>query len=272
MAAQPANQVSSGAPLAGRSVVVTRTDEQSRALAAPLEALGAEVVACPVIAIVDPADLAPMSRAIDGLATYDWVVFTSANTVDRFLGRLLINDPTAEALTHVQIAAVGSATARRLGRFGVEPDLVPEDFRAEGLVDEFVAMGAGPGWRILLPRALEAREILPETLRDLGAEVDVVAVYQTVPAEPDPATVERLRAGGFDAVTFTSPSTVRNFVALLSAAGLEVPDVMGGVVKASIGPVTTDALAAAGFSADVEAQPSTVERLVDVLAERLAGC
>ncbi len=257
------------APLTGRSVVITRTREQSRALAAPLEALGAEVVACPVIAIVDPPDTGPIDDAISRLGGYDWVVLTSANAVQRFLARMEALGHAPSELSATRVAAVGEATARELAARGVEVAFSPpKEFRAEALVEEFVARGAGEGWRVLVPRALAAREILPEALRERGAVVDVAPVYRTVAAEPDPAVVARLR-DGVDAVTFTSPSTVRNFLALVGAAGLEAAELLDGVVLASIGPVTTEALVEAGLRADVEADPSTVPALVDALAARL---
>lgn len=248
---------------------MTRTREQSRALAAPLEALGAEVIACPVIAIVDPPDTGPVDDAISRLGEYDWVVLTSTNAVERFLARIETLGHAPAELAATRVAAVGDATARALTARGVEVAFAPpKEFRAEALVDEFVARGAGEGWRVLVPRALEAREILPETLRGRGAVVDVAPVYRTVAAEPDPAVIERLRAG-VDAVTFTSPSTVRNFLSLLGAAGLGAAELLDGVVLASIGPVTTNALVESGLRADVEADPSTVPALVDALAARL---
>ncbi len=266
-----ADTARSGAPLAGRSVVVTRTREQSRALAEPLEALGAEVIACPVIAIVDPPDTGPIDGAIERLGEYDWVVLTSTNAVERFLARMETLGRATSELAATQVAAVGEATARALRARGVEVALAPpKEFRAEALVDEFAARGVGEGARVLVPRAVEAREVLPEALRERGAVVDIAPVYMTVPAEPDPAVIERLRAG-VDAVTFTSPSTVRNFLTLVRSAGLDPETLLAESVLASIGPVTTDALVAAGLRADVEADPSTIPALVDALAKRLVS-
>ena len=259
---------SPGAPLAGRSVIVTRTREQAAALAEPLEALGAEVLACPVIAIVDPEDWGAADAAIARIAAYDWLVLTSTNGVDRFLGRFEELGAPREALAGVPIAAVGSGTAGRLRAHGLEPLLVPADFRAEGLVDEFARLGAGPGWRVLIARALEAREILPDTLRELGCEVDVAPVYRTIAAEPDPAVLERVRSGTVDAVTFTAGSTVRNFIALLERAGIDPVQTLGRLVLASIGPVTTAALRKRGFEPDIEARESTMASLADAVA----GC
>ena len=273
MTGSDATANSTGAPLAGRSVVVTRTAEQARELAEPLRALGAEVVACPVIAIVDPPEPERIGEAIAALTTYDWVVLTSTNAVDRFLGHRAFGGDAAARLAEadVKVAAVGRPTAARIERYGVAVDLVPDDYRAEGLVEAFVEMGAGEGWRLLLPRALKAREVLRTELVPRGVTVDVVPVYRTVPATADPEVAQRLATGDFDVVTFTSPSTVRNFIAMLDEAGIDSGEVMRGVVRASIGPVTTTALEAAGFDASVEADPSTMPVLVEAIAAHFAG-
>ena len=261
----------SALPLAGRSVVITRTREQARKLAEPLEALGAEVLAMPVLEVTDPPDPSAVDAAIAELASYDWVVLTSTNAVDRFFARLVFVDRTAEALTHVQIAAVGKATAGHLREKGVTPDLVPDEARAEGLVAAFRARGVGAGARILLPRALVAREVLPDELRAMGASVDVVPVYQTTPVDPDPAALGRLRDGTVDAVTFTSGAIACAFVAALRQAGLDPDSVLGRVAIASIGPVTTDALTALGYGVDVEAPKATMAALAQALAEKFGA-
>ncbi len=255
-------------PLAGTSVVVTRSRAQAPDLVERLEAAGAEVVAVPVIEIVDPSDPALLADAIRRLDTYDWVVLSSANAVERFFSKLGSTDRIADALAHVKLAAVGKATAERMRGYGAEPDLVPREFRAEGLVEAFREAGAGPGWRVLVPRAEQGREVLREGLEALGCEVDVVPAYRTAPAEPGPGAIERLRAG-VDAVTFTSPSTVRNFVAVLASAGMDTDAFMGSVLKACIGPVTSEALEGIGHAADVEASEHTVPALVEALSARI---
>lgn len=275
-------QNASGAPLAGRSVVVTRTAEQSRALAGPLEALGAQVIAFPVIATVEPEDWLPVDAAIERLDSYDWLVLTSANAVRCFFDRIVAksNDFLAPfhggedsdgggdgSGTRPRIAVVGTATQRALEARGLEADLVPADFRAEGLVDEFVRLGVGEGTRVLLPRALEAREILPDTLRERGATVDVVPVYRTVRAEPDPSAVAQIAGGTIDAVTFTSPSTFRNFREVLAAAGYDADETLRSLAIASIGPVTSEAVRAAGHHVALEPAEYTVEGLVGALVE-----
>lgn len=260
-----------GAPLAGRSVVVTRSAEQSATITALLEELGAEVIVCPVIALIDPPEPQRVLDAITDLAEYDWLVLTSTNAVERFLGHEAFGGAAASAIASagVKVAAVGRSTADCIARHGVNVDLVPKDFRGEGLVEEFQKMGAGKGWRLLVPRALKAREVLRTQLGPLGVEVDVVPVYETVPAQPDSAVFERIHSAGMDAVTFTSPSTFRNFLAVLERAGLNPANALDGVVTASIGPVTSDAMRAAGFEPVVEADPSTVPALVEALASCL---
>jgi len=257
----------SGAPLSGRSVVVTRTREQAAALAEPLEALGAEVLAFPVLETVDPEDWGPADAAIADLASYDWVVLTSTNGVERFLRRFKAGGGSKEALLSRKFAAVGSATAEKMRKHGIPPTLVPEDFRAEGLVDAFASMGACDGWRVLVPRALEAREILPDALREMGCTVDVVPVYRVVPAAPDPAVLERLSAGSVDVLTFTSGAIAKAFLASVTGAGLDAGAVMSRSVVASIGPVTTTALRATGYEADIEARESTMASLAAAVAE-----
>lgn len=251
-------------PLAGTTVLVTRARHQAASLAEPLAELGAEVVVAPVIDTVDPDDWTPADKAISRLDSYGWLVLTSANSVDRFFARMRERGVSLSPATSV--AAVGPATAERLAELGIAADLVPADFRAEGLVEAFEALGAGSGWRVLLPRAEKAREILPDSLRALGVTVDVVPVYRTVAATPDPALVERLRNGSVDVVTFTSPSTVRHFLAWLSTAGLDADAVMQSVKAASIGPVSSAALVDRGFEVPIEAVASTAEGLVAAIA------
>lgn len=259
----------SGAPLAGRSVVVTRAREQAGPLVAGLRDLGADVLEFPAISITDPPDIGLLDDAIRRLGDYDWVVLSSANAVTRFFGRLVFVDRTAEALTLVKTAAVGSSTAERMRAYGVEPDFVPDDFSAEGLVAGFAEMGAGVGWRILVPRALDGREHFAQELQALGAQVDVVAAYRTVPVPPDPAVIEKIAAGEADAVVFTSPSTVRSFAAAVANTAAEKP--AAALFVASIGPTTTRAAVERGMAVGVEASEHSVPGLLRALAEALGS-
>jgi uroporphyrinogen III methyltransferase / synthase len=235
-------------------------------LAEPLEALGAEVLAMPVLAVVDPPDPGAIDEAIRRLDDYDWVVLTSTNAVDRFFARVVLLDGSSEALSGVKLAAVGSATAARMREKGVEPDVVPEDARAEGLVAEFRELGVGEGFRLLVPRALKAREVLPDELRAMGATVDVAPVYQTVPVDPDPAVLDRLRQGTVDCVTFTSGAIASAFVSAIREAGLDADAIMRDVVIASIGPVTTAEIVALGYEANIEARHATMGSLALAIA------
>lgn len=253
-------------PLAGCTVLVTRAAHQAAGLAEPLRALGADVLVAPVIDTIDPADWTPADEAIARLAGYDWVVLTSTNAVDRFVERLVHRLGSTDTLRDMKVAVVGPTTAERLAELGITPALVPDDFRAEGLVDAFRALHPDSDWCVLVPRAEKAREILPEALREAGARVDVVPVYRTVPATPDPAVVSALAGEGVDVITFTSPSTVRHFLGWLDGAGLDRQKVMERIAAASIGPVTSEALRSRGYTVAIEATDSTADGLVAAIA------
>jgi uroporphyrinogen III methyltransferase/synthase len=241
------------APLFGRRVVVTRAREQASELRARLEALGAEVVELPSIRIE------PIDFSVPDLAHYTWLVFTSANGVEAFFERgLAVADLDARALAPVRVAAIGPGTADALRQRGIRPDLVPERFVAEALVDGFPA---GPG-RVLLARAETARDVLPAGLEDKGYTVDILPVYRTTPAPADPAQVARIHAGEVDAMTFTSSSTVENFCAAVGALSTQ-PFVV------SIGPVTSETARARGLRVDAEADPHTIDGLIEALLAAL---
>jgi uroporphyrinogen-III synthase len=237
--------------LSGWRVVVTRPAAQAPPLAEALAARGAEVVELATISVEDPADGGEALRAAAReVAGFDWVVFTSANSVARLMAE--ISDPGALGTVHV--AAIGAGTAKALRDRGVGVDLVPDRYVAEALVAGFPPAPAGG--RVLLPRAAVAREILPEGLRRLGWEVEVVEAYRTVPAVPPPAALAASR--GADAVVFTSSSTVDGYRRLVAPG--DVPPVV-----VSIGPVTSATLVAAGLAPTVEAGVHSADGLVDAL-------
>ena len=238
-------------PLFGRRVVVTRAREQVSALRARLVELGAEVIELPAI------EVEPLEFEVPSLADYAWLVVTSANGVEAFFTRgLLARGLDARALAGVKVAAIGPGTAAALTGHGVHADLVPERFVAEALVDAFPVAGADANAnRVLLARAEQARDVLPEGLERKGYAVDIVSVYRTITAEPDPDELERVRAGEFDAVTFTSSSTVERFCRL-------VGPIAGEHAIVSIGPVTSATAAAAGLRVDREADPHDIDGLV----------
>ncbi len=257
-------------PLAGTSVVVTRSADQATGLVEALEAFGADVLLMPVIAIADPSDWEPFDAAVRRLDSYDWIVFTSTNGVDLFEQRLSRLGRRLSDL-RVRFAAVGRATAERLAARGAVPDMVPRAARAEALVEAFRDLGAAAGARVLLPRAEEAREVLPDELRALGFTVDVVPMYRLVTALPPPGVLERLRAGGVSAVTFASGGTARRFVDVVRDAGLDAGELLAGLTVASIGPVTSEALRELGVEPDVEAREASAASLAEALADHFRG-
>ncbi len=250
-------------PLFGRRVVVTRARQQASALIARLAALGAATVEVPAIAITDPADgAAALSAAVERLAAgaYAWVVVTSPNGAQRLLAALAAAGRDARALGGVGLAAIGPGTAEVLAQAHLVPDLVPERFVAESLLDAFP--DAGPdGGGVLLARAAVARDVLPDGLAAKGWSVDVVEAYRTEAVPLDDAA--RAALADAEIVTFTSSSTVTNF---LAAAGPEaVPPVV-----AAIGPVTAATARDHGLTVDVEAQVHTIDGLVDALCAWVA--
>jgi uroporphyrinogen III methyltransferase/synthase len=258
-------------PLSGRSVVVTRSAGQASALAEPLEALGAAVLALPVIEMADPEDWAPADAAIERIDSYDWIVLTSANGVEALDARMSVHGLRIGDLRGGPIAVVGSSTAERLRESGLEPAVVPEHFRAEGLVAALRQAGLRAGDRVLVARAQEAREVLPEELRALGAIVDVVPVYRVVTVVPPADVLERLASGGFDAVVFASGGTARRFVEVLADVGMDAVQMLVDPVVVSIGPVTTEALHGLGIAVDEEAESSTSASIVDAIVGRFGG-
>lgn len=245
--------------LAGLRVVVTRAEGQADVFVERLQALGADVIPFPTIAIAPPADTAPLDRAIAQLASYDWVIFTSVNGVDHFWRRAGAIDANLSVIANCSVAAIGPATAGALRERGVSPDLVPEEFVAEAVLD---ALPGVRGLRILLPRADIARRVLHEQLVARGAHVDEVVAYRTVPFRPLPEAFTHLRAGA-DVLTFTSPSTVRNFVRLL---GRGLDDLLiDGTLVACIGPVTAQAAAELALPVHVVADEYTIEGLTGAI-------
>jgi uroporphyrinogen III methyltransferase/synthase len=242
-----------GRPLFGRRVVVTRARDQASSLVDKLRALGAETVELPTIEIVDAGSgLAPVAGA---LSSYDWVVFTSVNAVDRLFRE--VRD--ARAFGTAQVAAVGPGTAAALAARGVVADLQPPSAVGESLVEAFPA-GAGGGRRVLLPQAAGARAVVAEGLRAKGWEVEVVEAYRTVPARPSPEALAA--AAKADAIAFTSSSTVTAWVAL----GAPLPPLV-----ACIGPVTAATAAEQGVPVGVVATEHTVDGLVAALVAALRG-
>jgi uroporphyrinogen III methyltransferase/synthase len=243
-------------PLHGREVVVTRARAQASGLAATLRGLGATVIELPAIRIEARIDAEPVRRAVRAIGDYELICLTSPNGVRLLFEALAAAGRDARALAGATVAAIGPGTAAALAERGIEADVVPERFVAEGLVEALGAVEVS-GRRVLVARAAEAREVLPEALRDRGAQVDDVALYETLREEPDPAAVEA--AAGADYVTFTSSSTVRN---LVEALGDRFP---GRARIVSIGPITSKAARSAGLTVDVEAERHDIDGLLAAL-------
>ncbi|QJA05954.1 uroporphyrinogen-III C-methyltransferase [Thermosulfurimonas marina] len=251
-------------PLFGRRVIVTRTREQASRLTEALEELGAEVLEIPTIKIVPPESFEPLDQALQSLEEFDWVIFTSQNAVRFFRERLFALGRDARALSRARLAVIGVATGEALRELGLLPDLLPREYRAEGLIEAFSKVDL-QGKKVLLPRAEEAREILPESLREMGAQVEVVPAYRTVLPEESQRLLEEALSQGVDLVTFTSSSTARNFFKLLG--GRELPQ---GIRLASIGPITSETLRELGHPPHIEAREYTIQGLVEAIREHFA--
>jgi uroporphyrinogen III methyltransferase / synthase len=248
-------------PLAGRTVVVTRARAQASELSGRLRALGARVVELPAIRIEPRIDADDVKAAVANLHAYALVCVTSANGVGLLFDAMAAQARDARALAAATVAAIGPGTAAALRERGVIADIVPERFIAEALVEALEPVPVA-GKPVLIARAAGARDVLPDTLRARGADVDVVALYETVAEQPEPAAVEAALAA--DYLTFTSSSTVRNFVATLGARRPARARVV------SIGPITTEAAREAGLDVAVEADRSEIEGLVAALVEDAA--
>jgi len=256
-------------PLFSKRVVVTRTRDQASELVDLLENYGAECLEYPTISLEPVASYEILDRALAEIESYHWLIFTSINAVDYFFKRLFDLGKDVRDLKGPKIAAVGRVTAEALVSRGIRADLLPQEFTGDGLAETLVETGV-KGFRILVPRALKARETLPETLGSAGAEVTVAPVYQNV--LPTSSAGEHLKEDlhralqekNVDMITFTSSSTVKNFMTLL---GIMTPDemkkLMSGVAVAAIGPITAKTAEEFGLHVDVQPAEYTIPGLVD---------
>jgi uroporphyrinogen III methyltransferase/synthase len=267
-------------PLFGRRVLVTR--EHSYGFE-PLEELGAEVIEFPTIEVVPPLSWDELDSATDAFVGHlaevgtkgvrdHWLIFTSANGVKYFFGRLLERGLDIRDLKGARVCAIGSKTEAEVRKYGLRVDLVPEEFRAEGLIEAFRKVAVAEdlrGMRFLLPRAEVAREAFPEAARSLGAEIEVPAAYRTVRPETGGKRLRRfLREGKISIATFTSASTFRNFREIL---GEDADELLKGVAIAAIGPVTARAIEKAGLKVDVMPSRATVEAMTEEIIKRFSG-
>jgi uroporphyrinogen III methyltransferase/synthase len=247
-------------PLFGKRILVTRAIHQAVSLAALLRDEGAQPILAPTIRIVPPADAGPLRDAVTHLDCYDWILFTSGNTVDAVFSSIGDASLDVRALAGAKVCAIGAKTQEALRSRSIRADLIPEDSRAEGVIAALRPLLADRT-RILLPRAEVAREVLPDSLRDAGAEVDVVTAYQTLP--PEPKELERIRSlvdpAESDAVLFTSSSTAQNLFDLL---GQDAVHQLNALELFSIGPITTQTAERLGLRIVATSPEQTTESLV----------
>ena len=252
-------------PLMGKRIVVTRAREQASELVKVLSDLGAECLECPTIKVVPPDDWKPLDTAIENLFSYDWLVFTSVNGVNFFFERLFKQNRDVRALSNLRTASIGPATAKRMFDFGLKSDIVPKSYMAESVIEAF-AQEDIKGKRVLLPRAKEARPILPVELAKMGAEVNEVTAYRTEEVRDNvDILMTGLEQGTVDLITFTSSSTVKNFHAIIPPAKFN--DLMKGVTIAAIGPITADTAKELGIDIHIIAKSYTIPGLCDAIKE-----
>jgi uroporphyrinogen III methyltransferase/synthase len=257
-------------PLFGRRVVVTRTREQASQLTHRLQELGADVLEIPTIRLQRPDDVQPLIEALQGMGEYDWLVFTSPNGVTSFFDYFSKAYDDIRALGHLRIAAVGPATAAKIKELHLRVDVMPPEYVAKKVAHAMQEFESLENLRILIARAQVANPDLPKTLEKMGAIVDEVPVYKTVPeTEDDAGMAARLEEEGADWITFTSSSTVENFHARIPLPALlqKHPRIR----LASIGPETSNALQTLGLTPHLEASPHTIEGLVKGLVGQVAS-
>lgn len=254
--------------LFGKRIIVTRTRSQASELVAELEEQGASCYECATINIEPVEDYHILDEALERIDEYHWVLFTSLNGVTYFFKRLYEKGLDARDLKGPDIGVVGKSTADLLLKYGVNADLIPPVFTGEGLAESLLDQGV-EGRNVLIPRAVEGREVLPETLRGAGAQVTIAPIYRNVPPQGrrDELRAE-LEGGSVDMVTFTSSSTVRNFLTMVDAADQEeLERLLAGVRIAAIGPITAKTVTDSGLIVDVQPSHYTIEAMVEKIVD-----
>jgi uroporphyrinogen III methyltransferase/synthase len=257
-------------PLAGRTVVITRAQNQAAEFVTELEQYGAEVILCPTIEIRALESYERLDEAIEHLYGYDWLIFTSVNGVEHFFERLKSLGRNASDLDELKVCAIGEATAARLRDLHVHVDVIPEEFKAEGVfaaLERFVGgTDALRGLNVLIPRASVARDYLPKALEQAGARVDVVPAYRTsLPENLDRGRVAAMLSGNGDCIAFTSSSTVKNLAQLFDTQDLS--EALAGVVIACIGDITATTAANYGLEVNIQPEEFTIPALARAIAD-----
>jgi len=251
-------------PLFGKTIVVTRARQQASDLLRKLNALGAECIECPTIEIVPPNDIQPMESSIANVEIYDWLVFTSVNGVRFFFKTLFSMGKDVRILGHLRLCTIGPVTAEELMNYGLKTDILPDTYQAESVVEAFEKESM-TGKKVLIPRAKQARSVLPESLSDMGAVVDEVTAYQTIAGSGhDRGVVDRVQSADIDMVTFTSSSTVTNFCDMFPGIA-ENASFKQKVAIASIGPITSETAQKKGLDVAVEAEVFTIPGLIGAI-------
>jgi len=259
-------------PLFGRRVLVTRPREQAVELVGRLTLLGADTIEAPLIRIEPPEDPGPLQEAAAAPDAFDWIVFASANAVDAFMKLRLESDGHVRTMKGPRLCAIGPGTAERLTRYGVEIDVLPDEFRSEALVAAIATAGPISGSRVLLPRANIGRDVVADQLRNAGSVVTEVVAYRTIlndTLRPGKSDVHRLLLEGhIDVVTFASPSAARSFVAIYGAEA--AADLLKQTVVAVIGPTTAETTRQLGLPVTIQPATYTIAALADAIAEHFA--
>jgi uroporphyrinogen III methyltransferase/synthase len=253
-------------PLFGKRILVTRPRDQAPELCTLLEGYGAETVGFPMIEIIPPENWHEMDQAIEEIHQFQWLVFTSVNGIEPFMERLRNQGRDVRVLSGLRICCIGPRTAQELDRYGLRPDVIPSEFQAEGLVDALKAAGV-TGQRVLISRAAVARQLLQDQLRELGCDVRIITAYRTIlPATDKQKLDDLLRNGLLNVITFTSSSTVVNFVKLFDRRS-EMLELLKSVIVACIGPITARTAKDEGLSVAIMPCENTVPALVDAIVE-----
>ncbi len=255
-------------PLYGRRIFNTRSRHQASLLTQALVNLGAEVVEFPTIQIIFENNSSDLQEKVDTIKDYDWLIFTSINSVHAFLKCVIKKYHDIRALGSVKIAGVGSGTEKAINSYHIQADIIAKNAVAEGLIAELQSADSWNNKRVLLPRAEKARDVLPDTLSDWGARVETLTVYKTVkPADINRHVLQDIQEDRYDCITFTSSSTVKNFVALLKEENLT--EIIPAIKAVSIGPVTTATMIEAGMKPITEAEEHSIPGLVKSIEEYL---
>lgn len=254
-------------PLSGVRVLVGRARHQAGALSSGLRNLGATVIEIPFIEIRPPRSYKPLDSALKNLGSYDWLILTSVNGVHAAWERMKKLRLDKRAAAHLKIAAIGPATSKAIQERGLRVDVVPDEYVAESVVEALRDKVAGK--RIVLARAKVARDVIPTELRRLGAEVDVIEAYETVVPRSSQTKLQSIFKDSKrwpNVITFTSSSTVKNFVSLIKGTNART---LAGIQFASIGPVTSSTLRDLKFGVDIEARKYTIPGLIEAITKAI---